>query len=499
MEIMTNETVEAARTKIREVRATPLATGTLNIGDYLSHYNVPFTQKQNGVGTLYVLDACLFDPSHAKGEASIVQTADGKLLYQCFHESCKGHTWHEAREIISGKDSLSQFLPKHAQGQNLKAVEQPEQRKPLTFTPLADLFREPEEQIEWIVEGLLPMGGFSGLFGKPKGGKTTLARNLAMAVSTGSEFLKRNVSKGPVLYLALEEKRYEVRKHFRDMGADGSEEIHVFVSTAPIDALVQLRKAAEDIKPALIIIDPLFRLTRVKDGNDYVQVTAALEPLLSLARDTGSHVMIVHHTGKGEQRTSGDSILGSTAILGSVDTAIIVKRGDKSRSVHSIQRYGQDLEETTLSFDPSTRVITLGETKEIEKQKEVAALIVEFLSLQGEPVTEADILEGVEAGRGVKTKTLRALVEDRTILREGRGGKGDPFKYSCSVVPSIYMGTRKQENEIAREPLMDNKYSCSGAIGENGNFREQEKNPEDGVFVLEEPPFEINDKEGIVW
>lgn len=491
--MITSEQVEALRDRF--INPAPVGKGArdgFDVEAYLRHYAVPYKAKEHGSSILYVLDGCLFDPSHGKGEAAIGQTDEGKLFYQCFHSSCAWRTWKEARGIISGEDSLAQFLPaKLDYGQNLKASEQSEQEtaKSLVFTSLSDLFREPEETIEWTVEGLLPTGGFSGLFGKPKGGKTTLARNLALSVSTGRPFLSRSVEKGPVLYLALEEKRYEVRKHFRDMGAEGDEPIHVFVSTAPIDALIQLRQAAEDIKPALIIIDPLFRLTRVRDGNDYVQVTAALEPLLSLARDTGSHVMVVHHTGKGD-RTSGDSILGSTAILGSVDTALIVKRAEKSRTIHTIQRYGEDLEETTLAFNPDTRVITLGETKEVEKQKEVGALIVEFLSQQEEPVTEAEILESIEAARAVKTKTLRALVEDGSIKREGRGGKGDPFRYSCSLVPTIYTGTRKQENEIAREALTVNDYSCSGHFTENGVSREQEKDlPEqenDDVFVPEE-------------
>ena len=47
-----------------------------------------------------------FDQSHTRGEAAIGQTDEGKLFYQCFHESCKNHTWHEARQIISGDAPL---------------------------------------------------------------------------------------------------------------------------------------------------------------------------------------------------------------------------------------------------------------------------------------------------------------------------------------------------------------------------------------------------------
>jgi putative DNA primase/helicase len=62
--------------------------------------------KNNGSSVLYCLKHCVFDESHSNNESAIGQTAEGKLFYQCFHNSCKGKTWHEARQIISGDDPL---------------------------------------------------------------------------------------------------------------------------------------------------------------------------------------------------------------------------------------------------------------------------------------------------------------------------------------------------------------------------------------------------------
>jgi RecA-family ATPase len=149
----------------------------------------------------------------------------------------------------------------------------------LPLTPLGDLLSEPEEAVPWLVDKSLPSGGFSLLVAKPKAGKSTLARNLALAVSRGDLFLNKPTQQGAVIYLALEEKRSEVRKHFQEMGATGAEEIYIFAASAPVDALKQIRAVVEDKKPVLLIVDPLFRLARVKDGNDYAQVTAALEPM----------------------------------------------------------------------------------------------------------------------------------------------------------------------------------------------------------------------------
>jgi hypothetical protein len=171
----------------------------------------------------------------------------------------------------------------------------------LSFTKLSDLLAEPDEQTDWLVENRLPAGGLSLLGGKPKAGKSTLARDLALRIARGDAWLGFPTHQGSVFYLALEEKRTEVKKHFATMGATPADPISVFVAPSPADGLQQLRLATDRERPAFIIIDPLFRFVRVKDANDYATMSASLEPLLILARETGAHVMVVHHMGKGKR------------------------------------------------------------------------------------------------------------------------------------------------------------------------------------------------------
>jgi hypothetical protein len=77
---------------------------------YLEKYAVDIREvKTHGESLLHVLQVCLFDSSHNGGEAAIGQTAEGKLFYQCFHDSCKARTWADAKKEISGEDSLYEF------------------------------------------------------------------------------------------------------------------------------------------------------------------------------------------------------------------------------------------------------------------------------------------------------------------------------------------------------------------------------------------------------
>jgi hypothetical protein len=319
------------------------------------------------------------------------------------------------------------------------------------FTSLGDLLNEPDEVIEWIVEGLLPSSGFSLMVAKPKVGKSTLARQLALAVSRGEPFLGRQTVKGAVLYVSLEEKRGEVRKHFRLMGADGTEDLGTYTGSTPKDAHEWITKEIERKKPVLVIIDTLFRFIPISDLNDYAKASAALTPLLDLARSHAAHLMALHHARK-SAGDGADATLGSTAIFGTVDTQISIKRTDARRTIDTIQRYGVDLETTVLNFDPETKMAFLGGTKEDDDTLKIAEAILEFLKTQSEPVTEKIIDDEVEGKTVHKRKALRDLFAKGEIARSGGGKRNDPYLYSCSLVPTIYKEQEKQVSESVKNP-----------------------------------------------
>jgi hypothetical protein len=319
------------------------------------------------------------------------------------------------------------------------------------------LLDEPEEAVQWLMEGRLPLEGWSLLAGKPKAGKTTMARCLALKVARGESFLGCAIEQGPVIYIALEEKRAEVRRHFRVMGATGDEEIYIYAATAPSEALERLQSSIHRIKPMLVIIDPLFRWIDVRDGNDYATMTKALEPLLALARGFKAHVLCVHHLGKGD-RVGGDAILGSTAIFGAVDTVWLLKRFERCRTLSSIQRYGDDLEETVLCFDKRTETITLGETKEREEVNEMKKAVADFLEKQDSPASEPEIKSGVEGNNRHKQTALRELVNEGTVTRQGKGARGDPFTYSLTH-SSIYQKCESENPGQSTNPTPDREYS----------------------------------------
>ena len=323
---------------------------------------------------------------------------------------------------------------------------------------LGELMREPDEPVSWLVEGLLPVGGLALLAAKPKVGKSTLSRCLALAVARGETFLQRNVSQGPVIYLALEEKRSEIKKHFAELGADGTEPIYIHCAAAPQDALAALQDEIKRRRPALVIIDPILRMTRLRDANDYAEVSNAMEPLMALAREYTAHLLMVYHLGKGERAEASDAILGSTAFFAAVDTALIMKRLEQYRTVQSRQRYGDDLSETVLNFEPERRAVSLGPERSEAEAERTSEAILDLLRLATEPKTEPEIDAAIEGRNAAKRGALRRLIAAGKITRQGSGHRGSPYTYEfADSCPPQIPGTRVQETLKTEEDRMDSE------------------------------------------
>ena len=312
-----------------------------------------------------------------------------------------------------------------------KPVKPENQKRELCLTALSDLLNEPPEDVSWTVDDLLPSSGVSILAAKPKVGKSTIARCLSYAVATGTPFLGRATQQGTVVYLALEEKRSEVADHFREMGAT-DEPIFIHTGRAPEDALPALVAAIEEHRPVLAVIDPLLMFCRIQDLNDYAQVTRALEPVIALARLSGCHILSNHHMGKAE-RAGADGILGSTALLGAVDTALIERRKeDGTRTLFSVQRYGKDLPESVLTLDETSGQVALAGDVATLQLEDAERKVLNAIGQ--DELTQADIRGRVGGNEVLTVKALHVLLDAGKVTRAGKGRRADPYLYRGAEV-----------------------------------------------------------------
>ena len=307
----------------------------------------------------------------------------------------------------------------------------PNGKRPVRLMTLGQLRAEPAREVEWLVDGLLPVDGLSLLVAPPKVGKSTLARCLAVATGSGGEWLGRSVKRGAVIHLALEERPATVRGHYDDLEAP-DEGIHVLLGQAPPPAerLEWLRTAITDTGATLVLIDPVQRWVKISDGNDYSTVTERLGPYIDLARELGVHLALVHHSRKGGGER-GDEVLGSSAFFGSVDTIISLRVTEGRRVFYASGRDGVDIQKTLLTMNDSG-LVSLAGTKAAADRADLARRIFEWLADQSEPVTKDKIRRGVRADQTQVVKALQQLVADQEVATTGRGVRGDPILYSVS-------------------------------------------------------------------
>jgi len=190
----------------------------------------------------------------------------------------------------------------------------------------------------------------------------------------------------------------------------------------------------------------------------------ALDPLLILARETGCHVLLVHHASKAD-REGLDQILGSTAIGGCVDAGLILRRDESGlRTLTSIQRCGTDLPETILAMDRFTRRVALGGLAATQKLAVAERRILD--TLKDKSLSEPDIKDAVGGNRGDTGKVLRKLYKAGRVTRTGAGKKGDPYTYQVAVI-SCDPGAENSMPNARFSPTTRNEHCAALDIARN--------------------------------
>lgn len=233
--------------------------------------------------------------------------------------------------------------------------------------PIGELYRDNTE-VDWLVHELLSVGGVSVFSADPKAGKSTILRQLAREVLRGGRFLDRQCKQGAVQYYAIEEQKSVINKSFRRLGVRDDEPLLVHLGDALTDdKWNDFREILITMRPALAIVDTMFDFIEVESENNYKEVKRELRKLRSIARESGTHIVLVHHNSKGskdDKRRGNRSILGSTAISGGVDTIIVMEIEGETRFITTSGREVRRWAHYPLEFHSNDFTYTLGKHAE---------------------------------------------------------------------------------------------------------------------------------------
>lgn len=184
--------------------------------------------------------------------------------------------------------------------------------------------------IPWVVARLAYLGGVTMIYGPPKCGKSTFAKEIQRSRETGEPLLGAwDVAVGPTLLVTEEGGIAVVYK------AGGLSQLEILDRRAAVrarltfDQLLDLITDWSEDHPggtgALVFIDTLAIWAEFEDENDSTATTEALGKIAVVAQSANVAIIVIHHSRKsgGED---GAAVRGSSAILATVDIGAELSR-----------------------------------------------------------------------------------------------------------------------------------------------------------------------------
>jgi energy-coupling factor transporter ATP-binding protein EcfA2 len=212
------------------------------------------------------------------------------------------------------------------------------------------------KEVSYLVRGLIEPGSFVVLYGEAGCGKSTIAVDLAFAVSQGSPWRDRPTKRGMVLHIAGEGARgLRLRQaayieHYAVPRTAPYALLPMAVPFGPAteSELIELvARAATNIgePPALVIVDTLARCL-TGDENTASDMGRFIGCCDAIRNTTGASLMVLHHAGK----DSTKGARGHSSLRAAADTELEVIGRANPRSL--IVRKQRDLElSPPMTFD----------------------------------------------------------------------------------------------------------------------------------------------------
>ncbi|CAB4124512.1 Primase, C-terminal 2 [uncultured Caudovirales phage] len=305
----------------------------------------------------------------------------------------------------------------------------------------------------YIVKGVLPMAELVVLYGESGSGKTFMALDLAMAITTGQPWRGRKVKQGRVVYIAAEGAggfRNRIQAYATDKQLDLSGLDFGVIHAAPNFLLKEdaLDVARSIGKASVIVVDTWAQTTPGGNENSGEDMGKALAHCKGLHRATGAVVILVHHAGKDASKGAR----GWSGLRAAADAELEVVRSGDARAMRlSKQKDGEDntvwgfaLETVNIGIDEDDEVITSCVVRETEGglpgPSKVRRDLGEVEQIVNDVVQEfaKDQTSGIEVGEVLKAAALKlpAPMDGKRDTRKQRAERA--LKALCKGDDSPY-------------------------------------------------------------
>ncbi|MBO4873454.1 MAG: AAA family ATPase [Lachnospiraceae bacterium] len=217
----------------------------------------------------------------------------------------------------------------------------------------SDVYYDTTPEPPALISGILPCG-LTTLAGDSKIGKSWLILWLCLQIAKGEPIWGVPVEKRTVIYLALEDSRWRLKKRMHLLTEDPPDNLVISFSCGMIGQELEDQIRAELKKhpdTAIIFIDTLqmIRDNAAGGGNAYAKDYKDLTSLKKLADEKQIGIFLVHHTRKGPVSDNPfDDMSGTKALQGAADTNWSLRKDTRFGNMATLSITGRDVEEKQL-------------------------------------------------------------------------------------------------------------------------------------------------------
>ena len=170
-----------------------------------------------------------------------------------------------------------------------------------------------------------------------------------------------------------------------------------------------------------------------------------------IARKRDCHILMTHHSRKGKTRGM-DQILGSTALHGCVDTALLIDCWRNTRSLSTSQRYEKDLSPMQLVMGQGYALSIRQENDELYQEiwQRIEPAVNEHPNCSRD-----ELLKIVRIRKKSLYAALKWTMEQTPalLIRTGEGKKGSPYRYSLPT-GTVYRELAEQKHGLGGKLLI---------------------------------------------
>lgn len=311
---------------------------------------------------------------------------------------------------------------------------------PLRLYSTLELLNMPEP--DWLVEGVIPLGGFVAVYGQPGAGKSFVAIDLALSVAAGVPWQGKTTKPGFVLYISAEGGKGISKRvlawHVEHDVEPGRANIGWLLEAVPVnvdsEAMERLFvRLTEELRehPVLIVIDTLARCFE-GDENTQLDMNRFVAGVDWLRHQLDCTVVVIHHT-----NLSGLRERGNTAFRGAADTMLMLEKDGKIITVSCTKQ--RDEEEFTafdvelVKVEGTTSAVVLPAQADVHRQGEIEVL-VEALRRIG-PCPWQTWIDVITQEHGIDGRKLFAKYRREMTTHYGVGKKDGRWFVSGTAAP----------------------------------------------------------------